>query len=164
MFTRCSINGVLAPVICRLKERESVRPTDHLGLGEGDSGGGGEAGEVMLHVLEDEVERVRDARHHDPLEAHHIRVGAHPTESGDLPRHEAHALRLRGLAPHLLQRHHPAAPHLPRLVHVTVRPGPNLCMHAHSQEQNIKHSERRHCYVKDRYNKKRCTVKTLYTL
>jgi hypothetical protein len=52
-----------------------------------------EAGEVVLHVLEDEVEAVREVRGDDALQPDHVGV-VQPPEDVDLPRHEPHAVRV----------------------------------------------------------------------
>lgn len=48
----------------------------HLGLSEANAGERDEAGEVVIHVLEDEVERGRegDTRHHEPLKPDDVGV------------------------------------------------------------------------------------------
>lgn len=56
-----------------------------------------------------------------------------PAEHRYLPRHEPHALRLHRVEPHLLQRHHPAGLHVPRLVHVAIRPRPDLKPRANTE-------------------------------
>lgn len=95
----------------------------------GGEGGGGEAGEVVVHVVEDEVEGRcgGEAGGDEAAEADDVGVVAEAAEEGDLPRHEPRALRLaHAIHPHLLQRHHPPALHFLRLVHVAVRPRPYL--------------------------------------
>lgn len=95
----------------------------------GGEGGGGEAGEVVVHVVEDEVEGRcgGEAGGDEAAEADDVGVVAEAAEEGDLPGHEPRALRLaHAIHPHLLQRHHPPALHFLRLVHVAVRPRPYL--------------------------------------
>ena len=79
----------------------------------------------MFHVLEDEVEGRRgvEAGGDEAVEADDVGVVAEAAEQGDLPRHEPRALGLAdAIHPHLLQRHHAAAVHVNRLVHVAVCP------------------------------------------
>jgi len=92
----------------------------------------------MLHVVEDEVEGRRrvEAGGDEAVEADDVGVVAEAAEQGDLPRHEPRALGLAdAIHPHLLQRHHAAALHLDRLVHVAVRARTNL--HAYSSKRKI---------------------------
>ena len=79
----------------------------------------------MFHVLEDEVEGRRgvEAGGDEAVEADDVGVVAEAAEQGDLPRHEPRALGLPdAIHTHLLQRHHTAAVHVDRLVHVAVCP------------------------------------------
>jgi hypothetical protein len=96
-----------------------------LRLREALAGQRGEAGEVVLHVLEDEVEAVREARGDDALQPDHVGV-VQPPEDVDLPRHEPHAVRVHVDEAHPLQRHDLTALQVPRLVHVAVRALPDL--------------------------------------
>lgn len=92
----------------------------------------------MLQVLEDEVEGRRrvEAGGDEAVEADDVGVVAEAAEQGDLPRHEPRALGLAdAIHPHLLQRHHAAAQHLNRLVHVAVRARTNL--HAHKEREIV---------------------------
>jgi hypothetical protein len=98
----------------------------YLGLGEGDVGGGCEPREVVLHVLEDEVERAGGARGDEALEPDDVGVALQAAEDEDLPRHEPHALRLQAVEPHLLERHHAARRQLPRAEYAAVRALPHL--------------------------------------
>lgn len=102
--------------------------TAYLGLGEAVVGTADDAGEVGVHEVEDEVDAAVHPGGGDAVEADDVRV-VQPPQDHHLPRHEPHALRLRRVEPHLLQRHHPPRPPLPRLVHVAVRPLPHLHQH-----------------------------------
>jgi hypothetical protein len=97
----------------------------YLGLGEALAGARDELGEVGVHEVEDEVDAAVHPGGGDALEADDVGV-VEPLQDPDLPRHEPHALRLRRVEPHLLERHHPPRPALPRLVHVAVRALPDL--------------------------------------
>jgi hypothetical protein len=75
----------------------------------------------MLHVLQDEVDGRRhvEAGGDEVVEAGDIGVVTEATEQGDLTCHESHALGFaNAIHSHLLQRHHVAAHHLNRFVHV----------------------------------------------
>jgi hypothetical protein len=120
---------------------DSDRDQPYLRQGQAAGGGscaGGEASQVVLHVLEDEVEGRRrvEAGGDEAVEADDVGVVAEAAEQRDLPRHEPRALGLAdAVHPHLLQRHHAAARHLDRLVHVAVRARTDL--HECSSERNI---------------------------
>jgi hypothetical protein len=92
----------------------------NLRLREALPGERGEPGEVVLHVLEDEVEAVGEAGGDDALQLDHVGV-VQPPEDVDLPRHEPHALRVHVDEAHPLQRYDLAGLQVPRLVHVAVR-------------------------------------------
>ena len=90
-----------------------------------DVGAGGEAGEVVDHVVEDEVEAAGHAGGDEAVELHDVGV-VEAAEDEDLPGHEPHALGLQVVEAHLLERHDLAAQRVPRLVHVAVRALPDL--------------------------------------
>ncbi|BAT03119.1 Os07g0667900, partial [Oryza sativa Japonica Group] len=114
------------PVVAVLQSRQQLvhialdlRPQTPL-EGELDLGAGGEAGEVVDHVVEDEVEAAGHAGGDEAVELDDIGV-VEAAEDEDLPGHEAHALGLQVVEAHLLERHDLAAHRVPRLVHVAVR-------------------------------------------
>ena len=96
-----------------------------LGQSELDVGAGGEAGEVVDHVVEDEVEAAGHAGGDEAVELHDVGV-VEAAEDEDLPGHEPHALGLQVVEAHLLERHDLAAHRVPRLVHIAVRALPDL--------------------------------------
>lgn len=108
-----------------------------LGQSELDVGAGGEAGEVVDHVVEDEVEAAGHARGDEAVELDDVGV-VEAAEDEDLPGHEAHALGLQVVEPHLLERHDLAAQRVPRLVHIAVRPLPDLNKNARTCSCNEK--------------------------
>jgi len=91
-----------------------------LWLSELDFRAGGEAREVVLHVLEDEVEAAGHAGGDEAVELDDVGVVEAP-EDEDLAGHEADALGLEVVEAHLLERHDLAAHRVARLVHVAVR-------------------------------------------
>jgi hypothetical protein len=91
-----------------------------LWFGELNFGTGGEASEVVLHVLEDEVEAAGHAGGDKAVEFDDVRV-VEASEDEDLAGHEADALGLEVVEAHLLERHDLAAHRVARLVHVAVR-------------------------------------------
>lgn len=114
------------PVVAVLQSRQQlVHIALDLGQGELDLGAGGEAGEVVDHVVEDEVEAAGHAGGDEAVELDDIGV-VEAAEDEDLPGHEAHALGLQVVEAHLLERHDLAAHRVPRLVHVAVRALPDL--------------------------------------
>ncbi|BAT17791.1 Os12g0577766, partial [Oryza sativa Japonica Group] len=87
---------------------------------EGEGGVGGEAGEVVVGVVEDEVEVGGGAGGDEAVEGDDVGVAVEAAKDEDLARHEPHALRLAAVEPHLLQRHHPPRLHVPRPEHAAV--------------------------------------------
>jgi hypothetical protein len=108
-----------------MEEAKSDANHAHLGLGELESWGSDEAGQVVLHVLEDEVQALRHARCYDPFQLYDVRVIQSP-KNVDLPSHEAHAFGVHVHKPHLLQRDHLPGIKVPGFIHDAVGPLPNL--------------------------------------
>jgi hypothetical protein len=104
---------------------EGTEGRRYLRLGEALLRAQDEPAEVGVHEVEDEVDAAVHPGGGDALQLHHVGV-VQTLQEPDLPRHEPHALRLRRVEPHLLERHDPPRPALPRLVHVAVRALPHL--------------------------------------
>jgi hypothetical protein len=114
MRLRCECVNLMAPCGC-----SAVTVVGDLWLGELDFRAGGEAREVVLHVLEDEVEAAGHAGGDEAVELDDVGV-VEASEDEDLAGHEADALGLEVVEAHLLERHDLAAHRVARLVHVAV--------------------------------------------